>query len=92
MDVLTVKEAAEALRCSVRHTHRLFVRGEVEGYRVGDSPRIYARSVEEYKQRHSNKKAPVVTVQPLQSTKTEARKQGRQRRPLPPTEFRHLQL
>ena len=58
---LLAKEVASALRCSRRQVYDLFKEGELEGYRIGSSIRIYADSVTHYMDRHANTKAPVAT-------------------------------
>lgn len=45
---LTLKEAAQELRCSTEKLRRLVHSGEIEGFKVGRVMRIKRRSLEEY--------------------------------------------
>ena len=56
MTALTVKEAADQLRCSLRMVYKLFKNGELEGYYVGSGIRIFPESVETYIESHRNRK------------------------------------
>jgi Helix-turn-helix domain len=59
--ILTANEVMARLRCSIRHAHDLFDRGEVEGFRDGRRKLFYERSLMDYIARNRNTKA---TVQP----------------------------
>jgi excisionase family DNA binding protein len=56
-EVLTVKEVAHQLRCSLSQVYRLFAEGKLEGFRLGEEGvRIHARAVTAYMERQANAK------------------------------------
>jgi excisionase family DNA binding protein len=56
---LKAKEAAAWLGCSDKAVYKLFINGRLAGYKApGIGVRIYAESVEEYKNKYANKKEP----------------------------------
>jgi excisionase family DNA binding protein len=50
---LTVKDAADALHCSIGAVYKRFDQGELPGYRVGRKVLIYANSIERFKARYA---------------------------------------
>jgi excisionase family DNA binding protein len=65
MEILKVREVCEQPRISKSVVDRLFEQGELEGFRVGGSVRIYAASLLALAERHSNKKpAPPIVIAP----------------------------
>lgn len=76
MDILTVKEVAALLRCSVAQVYRLVERGELSGFRIGRAVRVQKQSIEEYTVRNSAfpanaPKPEVKTSRPLTKNKQE---------------------
>lgn len=69
MDILTVREAASLLRCSLAQVYRLYHRGELVGFRVGAAVRIRKQSVEDYMQKGSNHRPAPVVVPELEPVK-----------------------
>jgi excisionase family DNA binding protein len=56
VDILTARQAADALGCSRRKVYQLFEAGELRGHRVGTRVVVHEGAVEEYRERHSNKR------------------------------------
>ena len=53
--VLLPAKVAAKLKCSRRQVYGLFARGELEGFYVGRSIKVFADSVEMYVTRHRNR-------------------------------------
>ena len=69
MNVLKVREVCERLRVSRAVVYRLFEQGELEGFRIGGSVRIYAASIPAYRERQSNRREEAAATPPLQDKK-----------------------
>ena len=78
--ILTTNEVRSRLRCSIRHAHDLFDRGEIEGFRDGRRKLYYERSLMAYIARNRNTAAPA-QVPPAPASPV---KQRGPARPLPP--------
>lgn len=54
--VLKPHEVAEQIRCSRRQIYDLYNEGELEGFKVGRSIKIFADSIDDFVNRHSNRR------------------------------------
>lgn len=56
MNSVSPKQAAQSLGCSPKTVYRLFTAGELKGFKVRSSVRIFPASIDEYIERNSNAK------------------------------------
>lgn len=88
-DILTVREAADALRCSQSLVYRLYGEGCLKGFRLGKAGiRLYKNGLESYQQKMANQPSP--ELQPVMTNPKKRTKTG----PvvLDPAFLRHFQL
>jgi excisionase family DNA binding protein len=94
--VLLPDEVAAQLRCSRRQVYDLFKEGELHGFHVGMSIKIFAGSVRNYIDRHSNQPPPVNKQGPLLAAESTPIKPpprpraGSRPSQAPPVGYRHL--
>lgn len=71
-EVIGLGIAAQRLGCSLRTAHRLFDKGELEGYRIGAKKVIFADAIEKFQTANSNikeKKKPAPVASPERADK-----------------------
>jgi len=51
-DVITIREAAQRLGCSLSMAYRLWRRGELDGYTIGRKKLVFAHAIDAYREKH----------------------------------------